>query len=350
MILRNSLQGIVVIVLALGALNVPASPDPATGSEGPEATQAPVRQLDFGLACKEPADAEDHDQGPGVREPTRPDPARPFSHPIYPEAAKAAYQEGIVIMLLHVTDEGRIAQARVERSSGFPMLDLAALEATRDWHALPATIDGRPVCAWGRFSMAFRLRDFDEGDIDHAVIRPGAARLFELLSTRPLNAQMSRMLGNMQDDPSAKALTELVMGAGGNRKALDTAYHYGVASISLKMSDSEISDALKYFSSPAGAKVLDVQLEIDSDAVSLYASVLSGTACQMAQLQNSLDKGLARMQTPRGESLPPKFSEAAPGLLAKSDAYCSCAVRQPEWISINSDVSQACGAPPDLTW
>lgn len=198
--------------------------------------------------------------------------------------------------------------------------------------------------------MTFRLRDFDEDEIDHAVVEPGAAELFQLLSTRPLSAQMSRLLGSRSKDSSTQALTDRVTGTGATRKALDSAYRYAIASISLKMSGSEISDAVTFFRSPAGAKVLDVQLEIDNDALGLYVSVMTRAACQVAQLQISLDQGIASGRTTPGASLPPKFSEAAPGLIAKSDAYCSCAVRQPEWISVNSDVSRTCGLPPAMTW
>jgi protein TonB len=66
--------------------------------------------------------------------------------------------EGAVTIELRVGPDGRVREARVQRSSGFPRLDAAALEeARRVWRLQPATFDGSPVEAWHAVRVSFRL-------------------------------------------------------------------------------------------------------------------------------------------------------------------------------------------------
>jgi periplasmic protein TonB len=53
--------------------------------------------------------------------------------PAYPPASRRADEEGTVLVKLIVAANGRVVDARVERSSGFPRLDQAALQAVRNW-------------------------------------------------------------------------------------------------------------------------------------------------------------------------------------------------------------------------
>jgi protein TonB len=46
----------------------------------------------------------------------------------YPEAAKEAKQEGRVVISFKLRADGTVLEPRVERSSGFPLLDAAAIE------------------------------------------------------------------------------------------------------------------------------------------------------------------------------------------------------------------------------
>lgn len=55
----------------------------------------------------------------------------------YPAEAIALNQQGEVLVLMIVDRDGRVGAARVEQSSGFPLLDAAALRAVRSLHSLP---------------------------------------------------------------------------------------------------------------------------------------------------------------------------------------------------------------------
>lgn len=86
------------------------------------------------------------------------DPASRAEHPpVYPASAVAARQQGIAILRVLVDAGGRIEAIDVERSSGHPVLDAAAIEAAHRWRYLPAKAGGQPVAASIRVPIEFTL-------------------------------------------------------------------------------------------------------------------------------------------------------------------------------------------------
>lgn len=92
--------------------------------------------------------------------PLRSDPRHPLAPPVYPAAAIRGNQEGIVRLLIYVLPDGRVAEVKVERSSGFPLLDSAAVRKARAaWSFLPATSgSGQAIAAWGTYDVKFELK------------------------------------------------------------------------------------------------------------------------------------------------------------------------------------------------
>jgi protein TonB len=103
---------------------------------------------------------------PPVAQPTVPrtapksDPRRPLSQPEYPPSSRRAGEAGTVILEVYVLETGRVGEARVKQSSGFPRLDEAAVrEVKRSWRLVPGTENGKPVPMWGQFAVTFKLTD-----------------------------------------------------------------------------------------------------------------------------------------------------------------------------------------------
>jgi len=63
--------------------------------------------------------------------------------PVYPPEAKKARAEGMVIIEVTLTSEGRVQDARILR--GIPLLDQAALDCVRQWEYEPTVLKGVPV-------------------------------------------------------------------------------------------------------------------------------------------------------------------------------------------------------------
>jgi len=88
------------------------------------------------------------------------DPRRPLTQPEYPPSSRRAGEAGTVILQVYVLENGRVGEAKVMTSSGFPRLDEAALrEVKRSWRLVPGTENGKPVPMWGQFAVTFKLTD-----------------------------------------------------------------------------------------------------------------------------------------------------------------------------------------------
>ena len=77
--------------------------------------------------------------------------------PAYPEAARLAENEGTVIVEALVDTDGKIADARIQKSSGNPALDQAALQAARQARFTPAKQRDILVRVWVSIPFRFTL-------------------------------------------------------------------------------------------------------------------------------------------------------------------------------------------------
>lgn len=76
--------------------------------------------------------------------------------PIYPDIARAARVQGLVVMEAVLDPSGRITQLRVIRS--VPMLDEAAMDAVRQWRYTPTMYYGKPVSVLMTITINFTLQ------------------------------------------------------------------------------------------------------------------------------------------------------------------------------------------------
>ncbi|MFO0948882.1 MAG: energy transducer TonB [Planctomycetota bacterium] len=79
------------------------------------------------------------------------------SIPVYPDEAKRRGIEGTVILRLHVTAEGNVDVALLEKSSGSELLDHSAMEFSRSIRFSPASVDHVPVATVIRLPIRYRL-------------------------------------------------------------------------------------------------------------------------------------------------------------------------------------------------
>ena len=90
----------------------------------------------------------------------RSDSRRPLTQPEYPPSSRRAGEAGTVILEVYVLENGRVGEAKVKQSSGFPRLDEAAVrEVKRSWRLVPGTENGKPAPMWGQFAVTFKLTD-----------------------------------------------------------------------------------------------------------------------------------------------------------------------------------------------
>lgn len=77
--------------------------------------------------------------------------------PDYPLALREQGIGGIVWLRVWVDQDGRPAEIRLHKGSGYRLLDDAALRAVRHWRFIPARVGPQPQASWVEFPIRFTL-------------------------------------------------------------------------------------------------------------------------------------------------------------------------------------------------
>jgi TonB family protein len=75
--------------------------------------------------------------------------------PIYPPEAKQYGQQGRVMVKVRIEIDGTPSNGEVSQSSGYPLLDAAALQAVQGWHYRPGRRGGVPEAMWVNMPIIF---------------------------------------------------------------------------------------------------------------------------------------------------------------------------------------------------
>jgi protein TonB len=79
--------------------------------------------------------------------------------PRYPLIARRNGEQGTVTLRVLVTRDGAPGSVVLEKTSGWPALDAAALATVKEWRFVPAQQNGQPVDAPVLVPIVFRLQD-----------------------------------------------------------------------------------------------------------------------------------------------------------------------------------------------
>jgi len=79
--------------------------------------------------------------------------------PVYPEIARARGYEGIVLLFAEILSDGRVGKIKIEKSSGYAILDQSAIRAIKPWKFEPAKRSGSPFTAWVELPIKFILNN-----------------------------------------------------------------------------------------------------------------------------------------------------------------------------------------------
>jgi protein TonB len=75
--------------------------------------------------------------------------------PAYPDIARQARVQGVVILECTISPQGRVTEVKVLR--GIPLLDQAAIDAVKQWVYTPTLLNGVPVPVIMTVTVNFRL-------------------------------------------------------------------------------------------------------------------------------------------------------------------------------------------------
>jgi protein TonB len=82
----------------------------------------------------------------------------PSTEDYYPSSAKSAEQEGRPVIKVCVAVNGKLESADVQTTSGFPLLDEAAVRLAKASRWKAATQEGKPVATCGNLPIRFELK------------------------------------------------------------------------------------------------------------------------------------------------------------------------------------------------
>lgn len=77
--------------------------------------------------------------------------------PTYPRLSRRHREQGVVMLRVYVLASGTPDRVELKTSSGFALLDEAALEAVRRWKFVPAQAGGKAMAAWVNVPIEFSL-------------------------------------------------------------------------------------------------------------------------------------------------------------------------------------------------
>ncbi|HUX89992.1 MAG TPA: energy transducer TonB [Gallionellaceae bacterium] len=79
--------------------------------------------------------------------------------PQYPMVARRNGLQGRVLLSVEVLADGACGQISIQKSSGYAMLDNAALQTVKSWRFVPARQAGHAVDKWFMIPVQFSLKD-----------------------------------------------------------------------------------------------------------------------------------------------------------------------------------------------
>lgn len=79
--------------------------------------------------------------------------------PQYPGLARRRGWEGVVMLLVEVTEKGKVASVQLHESCGYKILDKSAVRAVTTWHFLPGTKNGKRTHSTVLIPVHFKLQN-----------------------------------------------------------------------------------------------------------------------------------------------------------------------------------------------
>ena len=97
--------------------------------------------------------------------------------PVYPDQAQAEGLEGDVHLYLLVSDSGNVKHTKISKSSGYKLLDDAAIDYAKKLKFEPARKNGEPINIWLTWDVSYKLTPAETFCLDYVQ---KIERLFQL--------------------------------------------------------------------------------------------------------------------------------------------------------------------------
>lgn len=99
---------------------------------------------------------------------------------VYPSVARVMALEGRVILKVNISDKGTVTDTEIIKSSGYEILDKAAVNSVIKWRFIPAQINGKAIASNIVVPIKFQIEDNSFILLDSAKIKNIQQKLNEL--------------------------------------------------------------------------------------------------------------------------------------------------------------------------
>lgn len=151
-----------VSLAAMQAVQTTGAPQPKLKPRAPELEPTPAEMP----AVKQEAPAAPQAETTAASAPvvldTEPDYKTAYLNnpkPLYPPWAKDMGYQGRVMLNVEVLADGRVGQVLLQKSSGYDILDNAAIRSVKSWRFTPARHLGQPVTQWVPVPVKFNFEE-----------------------------------------------------------------------------------------------------------------------------------------------------------------------------------------------
>lgn len=337
------------VSILLTAKSVAVGPEPADLTVEPAPPLASGLFAEFNQPCGRPAAETPRSTLKSLTAP-KSDPSMPMTRPEYPATSRQFLEMGTVLLKMYVNEQGKVAQAHVFRSSGWPRLDNAALQHSRLWQLVPGLENGAPACMWVFVPVVFDMRamSYAQSQLEATEIKPEA----EILA---------RQLFGI--DATNERLTLRAMGMEGSREDLEARLFRAVADLeetrsalrdvaamlSIELSAAEMQELTEIWRSPAFRKFNSLQSKMMPDNRSRQQRLVLQGRCISQEIDRAPPKDFPLVDS-NGRA-PITFLNALPNVVDQLGDYCGCVSSQQQRGNIDRrSVATKCGSPPKVTW
>lgn len=95
--------------------------------------------------------------------------------PVWPKEALRKEQTGTVTLSFLIDADGNVSDSKLVKSSGYELLDNAALEGIRKCRFNPALVDGKPVAVWQQMQYVWTLEKTESAPPEEKIAHQKAA-------------------------------------------------------------------------------------------------------------------------------------------------------------------------------
>ena len=250
--------------------------------------------LAMGVGAREKAQAPEAQQTPGgqravpvqrvggeIKEPTK----LKNVPPVYPDAAKQARVQGIVVLECTISPRGNVVDVKVLR--GIPLLDQAAVDAVKQWIYTPTLLNNVPVPVIMTVTVTFKLSDGPVSlEAAPATVTPTPTpeptgppekladirRLLELNGSRATSqAFLDAVIWQLRSQAKPETPPEFWRALGEELRA-ERLEDMAVPIYDKHFTHEEIRDFIRFYETPAGRKLGASMLELTKESLAAASS------------------------------------------------------------------------------